>query len=224
MNFFIVFTSITVAILALAILSNQARSRHQVSFELKPNCLLTRWPLVFVTGPRSLFYFSTYWNLYTVFLAEHGYEVFTLHLPWSNPQDRKARFEEFLKNQEIAQKHFHFFMDAPTFAEFRDLLKERRSDVVRSLNEVIDANTGDAQLKTELSALPFPTGVIECQSTLVPYWSLKWTYFLHRLVRHNPSLPALSTLGVTNGEDLQNCIRLLERTQTLAEMDLREDP
>ncbi len=224
MSFLITFTSIAIAILALAILSNQARSRQQVSFELKPNCLLTRWPLVFVTGPRSLFYFSTYWNLYTVFLAEHGYEVFTLHLPWSNPQDRKARFEEFLKNQETAQKHFHFFMDAPTFAEFRDLLKERRSDVVRSLNEVIDTNTGYTQLKTELSALPFPTGVIECQSTPVPSYFLKWTFLLHRLVRHNPSLPALSTLGVTNGEDLQNCIRLLERTQTLAEMDLREGP
>lgn len=224
MNFFITFTSITIAILALAILSNQARSRQQVPFELKPNCLLTRWPLVFVTGPRSLFYFSTYWNLYTVFLAEHGYEVFTLHLPWSNSQERKSRFEEFLKTQEAAQKHFHFFMDAPTFAEFRHLLKERKSDVVRSLNEVIDSNSGDAQLTTELSALPFPTGVIECQSTPVSSRFLKWTYLLHRLVRHNQPLPTLSTLGVTNGEDLQNCFRLLERAQTLAEMDLREGP
>lgn len=224
MSFFITLTSITIVILALAILSNQARARQQVSFDLKPNCLLTRWPLVFVTGPRSLFYFSNYWNLYTVFLAEHGYEVFTLHLPWSNLEDRKARFEEFLKTQETAQKHFHFFMDAPTFAEFRHLLKERKSDVVCSLNEVVDLDSADTQITTELSALPFPTGVIECKINPIPSLFVKWTYAFHRLVRHNQTLPSLSTLGVTNQKDLQNCFRLLERAQTLAEMDLREGP
>lgn len=115
-------------------------------------------------------------------------------------------------------------MDAPTFAELRSLLKERRSESVRSLNEVVDMTAKNTQLKAELSALPHPTGVIECSNTSVASWFIRVSFLFHRLIRHNQHLPSLSTLGFSSHGDLQNCYLILERAQTLAEMDLREGP
>ncbi|WP_374028861.1 hypothetical protein [Bdellovibrio bacteriovorus] len=140
MDIIVFILSVAVFLLGLALFSNRVRARQEIPFDLKPNCLLTRWPLLFVTGPRSIFYFSSYWNLYTSFLAEHGYEVFTLHLPWKDSEERRERVAHFLDQQEKHQRRFHLFVDTPTLTELKDLLAQRKSPAVISLSEIRDAH------------------------------------------------------------------------------------
>ena len=121
-DLFLTFFALTALTLGLGILSNFHREHRQYKILLKPNCLLTRYPVVFLTGQRSLFYFRKYWNAYPEILAEHGYEVFTLHLPWRGPA-RSSRMKNFLHNQ-TASKKFHFICDFPTEKDFRMLFKE----------------------------------------------------------------------------------------------------
>lgn len=212
--------SLLVFILGLAIFSNRARAHQEIPFELKPNCLLTRWPLLFVTGPRSLFYFSKYWNIYTVFLAEHGYEVFTLHLPWKNAEQRKERFRQFLEQQEKTQRRFHLVLDAPTMEEFSDLLASRRSLSVISITELADVGTEDPRALS-LKAYPIPKEVIEIPASSASLL-LELSYSLHRQSAKNKKLASLNVLGANTKTALENSHRLLTRAQTLAEMDLRE--
>lgn len=207
--------------LGLALFSNQARSQQDIPFELKPNCLLTRFPLLFVTGPRSIFYFRSYWNIYTSFLAEHGYEVFTLHLPWNNPQQRKERFLHFLKQQEEHRRHFHLVLDQVTFAEFEDLIRKHKSTAIMSLTEVINPEPNSKAFN--LSALPVPSAEVECLPSQNSSTFLKLAYKLHHWLTKKRQLPSLSTLGACKDTAISNSLRLLERAQTLAEMDLRED-
>lgn len=76
------------------------RTRRTRDLELKPNCLLTRYPLVFLTGRRSIFYFRNYWNQIPNFLAEHGYEVEILELPWKNGSARLNAAEAMLARRD----------------------------------------------------------------------------------------------------------------------------
>lgn len=207
--------------LGLAIFSNKARSRQDISYELKPNCLLTRWPLLFITGPRSIFYFSSYWNLYTSFLAEHGYEVFTLHLPWKNTSLRQERFLKFLEQQEAHQRHFHLFLDAPTFRELEDILRKRKSPSVVSLTEILNDTGEDSAQK--LSAFPIPQETLVCLPSSSAPFLLQISYKLHQWMVATRNLPTLGTLGAVKDTALQNSLLLLERSQILAEMDLREE-
>lgn len=200
-------------------MSNRARRRQNVAFELKPNCLLTRWPLLFVTGPRSIFYFSSYWNLYTVFLAEHGYEVFTLHLPWNKAGLRKERFEHFLKQQEDLGRRFHLVVDTPTWQEFQDLLRHRRSSSVLSITEITDAGQNSPQA---LQAFPIPTVDLEMPAYSKGSLFLNLSYHLHKQLVRRAGLNSLNSLGAFPESALKNSMLLLERAQTLAEMDLRE--
>lgn len=209
----------TVFLLGLALMSNRARRRQEIAFELKPNCLLTRWPLLFVTGPRSIFYFSSYWNLYTVFLAEHGYEVFTLHLPWNKKDLRKVRFEYFLKQQEDLGRRFHLVIDAPTWQEFQDLLRQRRSNCVISITEITDPGQSRPQ---GLQAFPIPTADIEMPVYNKGSLFLNISYRLHKQLVRRTTLNSLSSLGALPESALTNSMLLLERAQTLAEMDLRD--
>jgi hypothetical protein len=59
-----------------------------------PNCLLTRYPIVFIPGQQSLFYNGRYWNFIPEYLEEHGYEVLNVDLPW---RDSKRRKEDLLR-------------------------------------------------------------------------------------------------------------------------------
>ncbi|WP_413287908.1 hypothetical protein [Bdellovibrio sp. HCB337] len=105
---------------AFALITNLYREHRQYRFQLKPNCLLTRNPIVFITGPRSIFYFRKYWNAYPEVLAEHGYNVFTLHLPWRGPE-RLRRMTEFLQNKDQTSTKYHFICDEFTASELKEV-------------------------------------------------------------------------------------------------------
>jgi hypothetical protein len=101
-------------LLGIQVLVEAIRTRRLRDLELKPNCLLTRYPIVFMTGRRSIFYFKNYWNQIPTFLAEHGYEVEILELPWKNEALRSAAAQVMLSRRE---RPCHVIADSSQSAE-----------------------------------------------------------------------------------------------------------
>ncbi len=56
----------------------RARLARFKGLELRPNCLLTRYPIVFVSKQKSLFRIFDEWNDIPKYLREHGYDVMIL--------------------------------------------------------------------------------------------------------------------------------------------------
>lgn len=221
MDFIVILLSLFVLTFALAIFSNRARARKEIHFELQPNCLLTRWPIVFITGPRSFFYFDKYWNQYTSFLAEHGYEVFNVRLPWNKTSLRQTRFKEFLKQQEQARQKFHIFLDSPTLAEMDEVLRNHNGTCVTSATEISDE--GKALPSSSLKPFPFPLGHVELNATGKAPFFTKLAYTLHLASLTRYRLPSVSSLGAAPDTFLSNARLLLERAHDLAETDLRSE-
>ncbi len=176
----------------LGFATNFYRERRSYRINLKPNCLLTRHPLVFVTGPRSIFYFKKYWNAYPEILTEHGYEVFTLHLPWSGPA-RGTFLQNFLDEQNGLQKKFHFILDEITQKELSKYFEH--SPVATSLTLFKSSNQ---------------------QSTPSKNIFLSAGYRLHSLRFINKTLPTPDDLGVHFPIAASP---LLKQMQKLAEQD-----
>lgn len=109
--------SSVVGVVAVCAALNLRRGQRPVSVELTPNCLLTKRPLLFVTGARTPFYFSNYFNEAPAVLREHGYQVETLRLPWLSKSSRRREFTRaFMKRDAI------WIVDPGTAHEFADLL------------------------------------------------------------------------------------------------------
>ncbi len=115
--------SILSLLVAVRWLSVRQRTQRLVNLELRPNCLLTRSPIVFVTGRRSLFYFLNYWNEIPGFLREHGYEVQVYSLPW---RGSAARYQSLNKFLEKAVRPVHLIADSSSRAEVERLLLTKR--------------------------------------------------------------------------------------------------
>lgn len=117
---------------------NWRRAHHRVELPLEPNQLLTRFPLIFISGRRSLFYFMRYWNWIPSSLRAHGYEVHELQLPWRNRRLRQTRLRAFL---DLCQKEgiqAHFVADASARDELR-LLEAYAGNEVLSCTQVESA-------------------------------------------------------------------------------------
>lgn len=188
------------------------RHPERIHFDLKSNCLLTRWPVVFVTGPRSLFYFRRYWNLYPIYLAEHGYEVFTVHLPWLSFSKRRKKMQAFLKLHQ--NKKYHFVMDSISAHEMHDLLESSSTAV--SVTELANAGSESRNGTAKFRTIEMLEG--KCTS---PCW--EFLFGLHQRVLKNPQSPRLSTLGALEDSMLDNSRLLLAHMQCLAEKDYQEE-
>jgi hypothetical protein len=72
--------------------------------ELRPNCLLTRYPICFMHGLKSIFHFRDYWHGIPEFLAAHGYDARELHASWRGPN--KTRLSQFAAQlDEVLKRH-----------------------------------------------------------------------------------------------------------------------
>lgn len=88
---------------------------------LRPNCLMTRNPLVFITGPRSLFFYEKLGDTLQDFIAAHGYVVLNPVLPFRG-ESRKKALARFLENRQ--EKAFHFILSHHTEKEFSQVLQK----------------------------------------------------------------------------------------------------
>lgn len=109
------------------VLSQVRRSkRFQTPVDLTPNLLMTRYPLVFVHGPKSLFHFYDYWNGLPKFMFEHGYETYEWDLPWKNTT---SRVQALVQNLSAMDGSAHFILAEDVEPELIDELKRRRNQV-----------------------------------------------------------------------------------------------
>jgi hypothetical protein len=106
-------------LLGLQFLVEVIRTLRLRDLELKPNCLLTRYPIVFLTGRRSIFYFKNYWNQIPNFLFEHGYEVEILELPWKGDALRSAAAQIKLSRRE---RPCHLIADSSQLEELEAIV------------------------------------------------------------------------------------------------------
>jgi hypothetical protein len=214
-----------VTTLSLAVVSNVLRRNCHFSGELIPNCLITRHPLLFITGPRSIFYFSSYWNFYTSFLAEHGYEVYTLHLPWRSQLKRKSRLKKFFAEQELNGKSYHLFIDQITDNEFQDYFKQLKSSAIQSISSVCDRGYEVFQLKNTSLLYPLPYLKKELHFEIARPKSrlLELSFLLHRSFFGKAQFLSLSSLGAESPQLIKNCQELLRVSKELAELDLVSD-
>lgn len=106
-------------LIGAAALINRARARRQIPVrDLMPNRLMPRRKLVFLSPLQSPFYFSRPWNDWPALLAEHGYEVHLLSLPWADHwRRREALFRWW---PELSRSHI--LADPATAAEVRRCL------------------------------------------------------------------------------------------------------
>lgn len=186
-------------------LSNRLRERCEYKFTLKPNCLLTRHPVVFLTGRRSIFYFRRYWNSYPAFLAEHGYEVFTLALPWKGPE-RLRQMKAFLEDQEKAGNTFHFVMDQTTSKEFSGLFDQASACLSQTIPALLPTSSSEFT-KNRWSP--------------ISQWIFKSSFTLHRYFAHTSGRLTAADLGAAFPRGASS---LLARMQELGEEDFLRTP
>lgn len=181
-------------LLVLVVLAahNWKRSHGSPNWELQANRLLTRYPLVFLSGKRSLFYFMGYWNQIPHYLASHGYEVFLKPLAWAKDEVRRTQIHQFLERQSEQGKTLHLIVDPLTRSQLDCLLTEHSYSCLRSVT-VIEP--------PELSSPPNPL-----------FWKIHLL-----LTKQNPKL-SIQALGFRLSDSLKNIY--LDRCQFLAERDL----
>lgn len=192
------FFALLAFVLGVALYSNTQRKKRSLKYELTPNCLLTRWPILFISGKRSLFYFTNYWNVFPEFLSEHGYEVYSLNLPWVG-STRAKKITEFLTVHSEKGRHYHLVTDPMTYLEFTDTWSQKHS-CVASLTKIQSA--------------------MELSSSLGIWNSL--SYGMHRLRMWPNKCPSPHSLGVSAVASLQNAQLLLQKVSQLAEQDIQE--
>lgn len=113
-----------ILLLITIIFLNILRVRQKYQFKLKPNCLLTQHPIVFISGKRSIFYFGNYWNFIPQLLREHGYDVRELNLAWRNPTTRMEQIKDFIQNLNESLPKYHFIADKSAQQELEWLATE----------------------------------------------------------------------------------------------------
>ena len=180
-----------------AIRWNKERLNREYSYRLFPNCLITRFPIIFVHGRKSLFYFGQYWNFIPQFLIDHGYEVIDLELPWRDEAARKKelhRFLELLKEENIGA---HFIGDITS----RKLMEEAQAEFPEVFHSSNIMGLRDVGVPTSGDE-PF-------------------AFRLHRMITGGKSDLDGRVLGLTEMCDLKDIGRIyLRKVVELAESDL----
>lgn len=140
---------ITLGLFALSfvIYQNWKRSKSELKYELRHNVLMTKHPLLFITGKRSLFYFLKYWNQLPEYLASHGYEVYVLPLPWRKEDLRAKSMLNFLNEKSEKNQKFHLFFDSSSYTELSSLFKEQSFDSVASATLVTENLKSTSKMK-----------------------------------------------------------------------------
>ena len=100
------------------------RRRRLDGLELRPNCLLTRHPIVFLAGRRSLFRPFEHWNEIPAYLREHGYDVWVLE-PASH-----SRVEALIEALDSLSGKCHLIADSSSHRELEELSRAQHAKIV----------------------------------------------------------------------------------------------
>ena len=148
-----VFVGSAVAVQILERKRNRARLK---GLELRPNCLLTRYPIAFVAGRRSLFRLTDHWNCIPHYLREHGYEVLVIE-----PAPGKSPLNSITAALGEAGGRFHLIADSSGEALLQGVARAKMANVA-SLTVVRNEVAREEQEPVVFSAdalTPLPSAV-----------------------------------------------------------------
>ena len=130
----LMFLSLPFLLLFLVFFLHNKRTRYVESIDLVPNCLLTKHPIVFIHGKKTLFYFGDYWSFIPYYLSEHGYEVSEIKLPWRHAKQRLDQLAEKLRSFKNSPhcRPMHFIADITAYGELA-WIKANHPELAQSL-------------------------------------------------------------------------------------------
>lgn len=149
---------------------------------LRPNCLLTKYPLVFITGTRSLFFYEKLGEQLQTFIAAHGYMVLSPAMPFRSSH-RKKYLAEWLKQQKYQQ--FHFVLSRQSHKELSGPLKDYLNSTFTLTTEIL--NPPNKKLSEPLSYQAHKLFCLALGATSDPYNETlqdKSTEFYDRFLDH----------------------------------------
>jgi hypothetical protein len=159
--------------------------------------------LLFLTGPRSLFYYRNPWEKAHYYLFEHGYKVEIVRLPFQNPEHRLLYKKIILKRLE----HSHIFCDRVTYQQLSEVLTGLENSTLTLLTESDINGPEDTIFKVPSSDKP-----------------LSLSYWLHQKFLATKGLATPSTAEVLLKPNPQTYSDLLDRCVHLAELDFYQEP
>lgn len=183
------------------------------TFELEKNILLTKHPLVFYPGKKTLFFHKKYWQALPQYLAEHGNDVFHLHLPWHSSKKRIQVFRQLM--QEYSGK-YHLIVDDIGFSELSVIDKEKQKFIASILWVRSHQPTSDASFQLKInSTQSIPVYQIHFQHKNQVSLKEKIQFFIHRFIYPSTISPELSN-------HIENAKLLLRTAEKCAEQDLQD--
>lgn len=129
--------------------TNGLRSVTPPIKKLSPNRLLTRHPIIFIHGKKSIFYFAKYWNQLPHYLASHGYEIMHLRLPWKNANQRFSALENWIKKYSEANQKFHLVIDNNSLNDLTLLISKESFESIASITCIHDSKESLPEISTD---------------------------------------------------------------------------
>jgi len=191
-----------------------AKRANSTTVELTPNCLLTRYPLLFLSGKRSIFYHGNYWNSLPDYLAQHGYEVFNCELKYRDHKKRTEEIRQVFESLDNQNNKLHVVVDSTSIQEVKTLLENTLFHSIASITYVHDHSSGDVSCSR---LFPIKSAIEEITLSLKTPQPLAWR--LHRFyISDADRTPA--ALGYAKSKDLEQIKeQFLRRAIELAERD-----
>lgn len=219
---------------ALQSWAQRARARRLLArMDLEHNVLLSRWPIAFVSGRRSVFWRSEYWSFAPRYLAEHGFDTFALDLPWAHEERRWTALRAAVDR---LPSPCHFLFDSSSDQLANSLARGRHPNVAsvtiaRSVERSASnaRRTKDAPLASALAPTSVPVyelSVLRPTARIAdaPGIAVRASFALHRaaLALRKDAPAALRTEEIAAfDESLRVERRFLEHAISLAESDAR---
>ena len=201
------FITLSFFVIALSLCWNYTRNTASYRFQLIPNCLLTRYPIVFISSKSSIFYFGSYWNFIPQLLREHGYDVIEI----------RAISVHNLQNELLKMKkkspHYHIIGDRSSTQYLTTL--SLSADFKKYDFWVLN----NPRESTSHSFPPLKTFTIAEPKGRAPFLGIFFIY-LHNFIRKAHLTPYI--VGLLRPQDFNGlCIQYLDFANSLAQSDFK---
>lgn len=207
----------------------RARALRFRALTLKPNVLLTRYPIAFLSGPRTVFRFFDHWNDIPLFLREHGYEVYVIEPSGRSDDERR---ESVCSALESMKTRCHLVADGSlerfiqTLANLR-LSKVASFTVVRTSHRDRYLHRATELTIDDLKPLAKVVEIFEVPPVVEPVSTVSGRFKLVLLGAHNFLIKGrtffvhpFETAEIASPENFKSEERFLNLAISLAERDL----
>ncbi len=198
-------------LIALSLIANRARLKKSFKIKLQTNCLMTKYPIVFISSVPSVFYFGNYWNYIPEILTEHGYDV--IELNFKNKKDLLTNLQSNIKALKAHYTNVHIIGDF----SIKKLLQKKLNNRQTLLDQLwtIETQSTNRPQKTK-SKNTFYLSTVNPQTHFI--WRVLIFFHNHLL---NSSLSPV-VVGLTDVKSLNSiAFQYLKLANLLAESDYK---